>query len=368
MCGSLVGALAVQERATTASRRRDSLVTRALYWRHACRDTFFARMPMRSRGATTLSVNLPQAASFPLRVGAVDIGSNAIRFAAAEFLQPGHALMLDQVRSPVRLGHEVFQTGRLAKPAMRAAIDTLVACRGRLEQLRVQHVRAVATSAVREGHNRTRFLQRVLDATGLSVDIITGAEELRLVHLAVRRRLPLGDAPWLLADLGGGSVEVSLVNANEVSWSDSHGVGAVRLLEELGPRGRNQRRFRRTLEEYVSVLRLPPSDLSGLQGFIATGGNIETLARLGRAEPDRAGVSVLPLARLRELVATLASLTVAERIQRLNLRDDRADVILPAALVYEHLCNLAGCDRIHVPGVGVKDGVLLDLVEDLTEH
>ena len=126
-------------------------------------------------------------------------------------------------------------------------------------------------------------------------------------------------------------------------------------------------RFRELLEEYVAALRLPSVERFGTPaGFIATGGNIEALARL--AEPAAAGdVTVtLPLARLRAVIDTLARLSFRQRVTELGLREDRADVVLPAALVYERLATLAGCDEILVPFVGLKDGIALDLVDELT--
>jgi exopolyphosphatase/guanosine-5'-triphosphate,3'-diphosphate pyrophosphatase len=305
---------------------------------------------------------------FPLRVGAIDVGSNAIRFLAAEFRQPTKYVALEQVRMPVRLGHDVFLTGRLPPSAVDAAIAALVAFHGRLESLEIGHYRAVATSAVRDSENRDEFLDRVRAEAGIAIEIITGAEEARLVHQAVRNRVILGQKKWVLADLGGGSVEVSLVDDNEILWSVSHDMGSVRLLEELSVAGDEPGRFRRRLQEYTATLRMPATKRSQLAGFIATGGNIESLAKLAAAEPDDKGISRIPLQRLREMIELLARLSYRQRVDDLGLREDRADVILPAAMVYERLCVLAGFDTVTVPNVGVKDGVVLDLVDDVIER
>lgn len=305
---------------------------------------------------------------FPLRVAAIDVGSNAMRFMAAEFVQPNHYGMLDQVRMPVRLGHDVFLTGRLAASAVDAAVSAMATFHARLRALEVSRYRAVATSAVRDAENREHFLERVLRETGIAIELITGAEEARLVHLAVRNRLNMGRKRWVVADLGGGSVEVSLVDQDDIVWSVSHGMGSVRLLEELTVAGDEPGRFRRRLEEYTATLRIPRTKKTRLAGFIATGGNIETLGRLSGAPTDARGVTRVPLARLRELIDTLARLSYRQRVEHLGLREDRADVILPAAMVYERLCVLAGFDVVHVPNVGVKDGVVLDIVDDVIRH
>jgi exopolyphosphatase/guanosine-5'-triphosphate,3'-diphosphate pyrophosphatase len=301
---------------------------------------------------------------FPVRAAGIDIGSNAIRFLAAEFDAPQQYAVLEQVRTPVRLGHDVFLSGRLAPAAMDATVEAMVAYQRRMTELGIRRYRAVATSAVRDSDNGAELIDRIRAEADLTVEPITGAEEVRLVHQAVRSRIPLGREKWVLADLGGGSLEVSLVDEDEVHWSVSHGMGSVRLLEELAVAGEEPGRFSRRLQEYAATLRIPITGRGRLAGFIATGGNIEALARLAAGAPDSAGVSLVRLDRLRQTIDTLVRLPYRQRVVELGLREDRADVILPAALVYERLCVLAGFDTIHVPHVGVKDGVVLDLVDD----
>lgn len=305
---------------------------------------------------------------FPVRVAAIDVGSNAIRFVATEFEAPARYTILDQIRTPVRLGHDAFLSGRLADGAMAAAVDALRQYRDRMEALEVKRYRAVATSAVRDSDNGAQFVKRAHDEAGVSLEVITGAEELRLVHQAVRHRIPLGRDKWVLADLGGGSVEISLVDEDEIHWSASHGMGSVRLLEELAVAGDEPGRFARRLQEYAATLRIPLAGRGRYAGFIATGGNIEALARLAEGEGMESRATLLPLVRLREIIDTLFRLSYRQRVTELGLREDRADVILPAALVYERLCVLSECSGIHVPKVGLKDGVLLDLVDDWTRH
>jgi exopolyphosphatase/guanosine-5'-triphosphate,3'-diphosphate pyrophosphatase len=140
-------------------------------------------------------------------------------------------------------------------------------------------------------------------------------------------------------------------------------MGSVRLLEELTVAGEEPGRFRRRLEEYTAILRDSRILHAKVAGFIATGGNIESIARLAGAAPDYAGVSTLTLHNLRSVIERLARLPTQERVSQLGLREDRADVILPAATVYERVAELAMVDTIVVPNVGVKDGIILDLVE-----
>lgn len=304
----------------------------------------------------------------PLRVGAIDVGSNAIRALAGEFRSPHEYSVLEEQRLPVRLGHEVFLSGRLAPAVVDAAVDALISIRRRFEANGIVHYRAVATSAVRESENGAEFLDRARREAGLVVEAITGAEEARLIHVAVRSRVALGGKRWVLVDLGGGSVEVSLVDEPGIIWSESHTMGSVRLLEELSTKDDDPSLLTRLLAEYTGALRLPEA-VRQLRpaGMIATGGNIEALARLAGAV-ERDGVAVLTVDALRTVLQRLAGLSYQERIEQLGLRPDRADVIAPAAAVYERLAALAGVDELVVPGLGVREGVLLDLVADLVTH
>jgi exopolyphosphatase / guanosine-5'-triphosphate,3'-diphosphate pyrophosphatase len=307
--------------------------------------------------------------SFPLRVAAVDVGSNAIRFVAAEFSAPLDYEPLAEIRVPVRLGHDVFLSGKLAPEAMDAAVEAFVVFRREMERLGINHYRAVATSATRESRNGEEFVRRVLADSRLELEVITGTEEARLGFEAMRSRVPMGDHKWILVDLGGGSVEVSLVDATGILWSESHVMGSVRLLEELQSAGEEPGRFQRMMREYAATLQFPTvAQQWKPKGVIAAGGNIEALARLAGHDPSGPQVARLQLAELRGAIELLGRLSYRQRVEQLGLREDRADVILPAAMIYERVAALAAAEEILVPAVGLKDGVLVDLVDDLVTH
>lgn len=307
--------------------------------------------------------------SFPLRVAGVDVGSNAIRFLAAEFRALGEYQVLEEERVPVRLGHDVFLSGKLTLEAMEAAVQAIAGFRARMEALRIEHYRAVATSATRESRNGAELVDRVRREAGIELEVITGQEEARLVNLAVANAVAFGDDKWITVDVGGGSVEVSLVDSGGILWSESHVMGSVRLLEELSGAGDEPGRFQRLLREYAATLQIPViAQHWNPKGMIATGGNAETLARLSGADAQRGKVATIPLAMLRAVMEMLSKLSYRQRVDQLGLREDRADVILPAGMIYERVATVAGADEILVPAVGLKDGLLIDLAEDLASH
>jgi len=306
---------------------------------------------------------------FPLRIGCVDTGSNAIRFLVAEFHSPTRFTSIHYERVPIRLGHQVFLSGRLALDTMDATVAAFARFARILEEHDVRHYRAVATSAVREAQNGPLLVQRIQREANIKLEVISGSEEARLVHTAVAARIALSEGHWILCDVGGGSVEVSLVDDVGMLWAESHTMGSVRLLEVLSGSQDDPGRFQRLLTEYVNVLSLPsPATYLKPDGFIATGGNIEALAELTGSIPDSEHVARMSVEDLRGVVDLLSPMSYRDKVDSMGLREDRADVILPAAMVYLRVAEVSGCTEILVPGVGVKEGIILDLVDDLVAH
>ena len=297
------------------------------------------------------------ATGFPVRVAAVDVGSNAIRFVAAEFDDATHWRELAYERFPVRLGHGAFLSGQLTETAVERALEAFVTVRGYLDDLGIENVRAVATSAVRESRNGPDFVRRVRELSGITLGLISGGEEARLVWHAVRNRVDFGTSKWMLVDLGGGSVEVSLADDNGILWSESHTMGSVRLLEELAEASDAPGHFSSLLAEYAATLRIPAAARHWMPvEVIATGGNIETLAQLAGPRLQEDGVPILTRTELRKVIRQLSRLSYAQRVSQLGLREDRADVILPAAIVYDRVAELAGAERIRSRTSGSRRG------------
>jgi exopolyphosphatase/guanosine-5'-triphosphate,3'-diphosphate pyrophosphatase len=305
------------------------------------------------------------------RVAAVDVGSNAIRYVVAE-VAGGVYTEIESERIAVRLGTDVFTRTRRFRPeTVDTAVAALVRIRRRLDDLGISHYRAVATSAVRESRNGGELVDRIRRESGIHLETISGSEEARLVWIAVTNRVDFADERWLMMDLGGGSVEISVADRGGILWSESHTLGSVRMLQTFQEEGVSPSgaAYQDLLERYTHVLKVPravgeyrPS------GTIATGGNIEALADLAGASKDDRGVSRLPVATLRALIEKLGAMTTDERVKELGLREDRADVILPASVVYERVADLAGAEEIVVPRTGVKEGLVLDLLDRITDE
>ncbi len=330
-----------------------------------------------------------QGGSFPIRCAGMDVGSNAFRLAIAEFTSPTRYRILEKVRIPVRLGESVFRTNRIDPATMEAALEAFRTFRRTMESHGVVVHRAVATSAPREARNRAALMERVHAETGIELELIKGAEEARLVALGVRARISLARGLSVILDVGGGSSEIALIAHGEILLVESHDVGGLRLIERVGtpPPGR----MLPLLHTALRAARFPILDSIArrrVTRFIGTGGNIETLATLfGTGAPSRnggngrvgarsgagrgvrgmargmGGVARITIARLRASVAALARLTPAERARVHGLRPDRADVIVPAGAVFEHVGARLRARQVLVPFVGLVDGVLLDVAQ-----
>lgn len=319
---------------------------------------------------------------FPIRCAGMDVGSNAFRLAIAEFSSPTRYRILEKVRVPVRLGESVFRAYRIDSATLDAALDAFRTFRRTMEEHGVVVHRAVATSATREAKNRAAFADRVHSETGIDLELIQGTEEARLVALGVRTRISLERGLSVILDVGGGSSEIALVAHGEIFLVESHDVGGVRLLERIGAAPPD--RTLSLVQETVRASRFPILDAirrRRVARLIGTGGNIEMLASLfGSRATGRAGraagrgdrsdrgngngaVGRISLPRLRRALATLARLTPAERSQRYGLRSDRADVIVPVGVVFEHVGARIRAPEVLVPFVGLVDGVLLDLAQ-----
>lgn len=301
----------------------------------------------------------------PERVAAIDVGTNAIRFFAVESDDHEGMHVVGETRMAVRLGHGVFSSGQIDAAAAAEAAAGLVQAARQMAELSIERYRAVATCAVRESRNRRAFVRQVNEASGLRLEVISGSEEIRLVHAAVKRRMPLGKDTWVLVELGGGSVEIALADDSRVSWSETHAMGAVRLMEMFVRGNSEPKEFSRLIQEYAATIRLPAKIVDrGVKGFIATGGNIESIARICHGSRNQEkGPLTISVAEVRDLIGKLSRMTVGERQKEYDLRADRADVIVPAAIVYAHLADRLGATEIVVPGGGVREGIVYDLLD-----
>ena len=307
----------------------------------------------------------------PMRIGAVDVGSNGIRMVVAEVDDQGQLHEIESSREPVRLGADAFQKGRISPAAINKTVKAFVRFAKIFQAHQVTKVRAVATSAVRDAANGRQIIDRILDVTGLRLQVISGLTEAQLVFEAVAGSVNLQGKTAMLVDMGGGSVEITISRNGQAMGSETLPLGCVRLMQELRKRRWSESRTEQLIARYrgtISGLVRAELDDEHPQVVVGTGGNIETLARLRTVLLPKIKTGKVKLSDLDLMVPKLLDMSVQQRIRRLGLRPDRADVITIAAIVLRMVMQDAGIYRLLAPGVGLKDGLLRQLVDDMVNN
>ena len=302
-------------------------------------------------------------------LAAIDLGSNAIRLVIAEVDPERHITVRDYVREPVRLGQDVFRGGVISGETIARSVGAFRTFREAIDRHGARWTRAIATSAVREALNRDIFLAAIAEATAIHVTPVTEEEEARLIHRAVANSVDLKNKIALLVDIGGGSTEITLANDEGILSTESYRMGSVRLLEmRTGGEDSDESQFNHLVEEYVETTRRRLRREIGSRKIdlcVGTGGSLEALGDLRRELLAREKDSLLPIVDLETILRKLQGLSYEERVRQLRLRPDRADVIVPAAIIIQKIMSQAGVDELLIPHVGLKDGLLLDMTDEL---
>ncbi|MEK8022396.1 MAG: hypothetical protein AAB229_01175 [Candidatus Hydrogenedentota bacterium] len=293
-------------------------------------------------------------------VAAIDVGSNAMRMAIARISGSGRFDIMATSREAVRLGEDVFSSGVIADETIRRAAEGFVRFRDLMDQNKACHVRAVATSASREAKNRDILVEAIRGSSGIELSVISAEEEARLIHDVVASRIELGPGPALLVELGGGSVEATISVGGSLIETACFMLGAVRLKRNM--KTESDESIRKLIAPHIDEMRRWMGRVLGDRPVgicVGTGGNVECLDDLRKSWFDLSG-SGITLEQMRDMSRRLQAMGSDERIRNLGLRPDRADVIVPAVLVFAEIMAIAGVPNIKVPCVGLKEGLLHD--------
>lgn len=287
-----------------------------------------------------------------MRLAAIDIGSNAIRFQVSSVLDHGPRILfkkLEYVRFPLRLGHDVFGTNRISDRSIEKFKKLMKAYKLLIELYEVDDFMICATSAMRESENGEQLVKEVLDEIGIVIHIIDGKEEAQLVNKAVASYLT--DKAYLHVDVGGGSTELNLYNGGHKIKTRSFKMGSVRVLEH-----HDSPVVWKDMEKWIKDY---TKEEYGPVTAVGTGGNISKLFELSKLKQGK----LMSLKRLKEIKAMVEAHSIDDRIYKLQMNPDRADVIVPASDIYIKAMEWAHARFMLVPEVGLKDGMMLHLFE-----
>jgi len=291
-----------------------------------------------------------------LKLAAIDIGSNACRLLIDDVIENESGrpefVKAALVRVPLRLGFDVFEHGAISEQKAEKLVKTIKSYKLLLDVYEVPHLKACATSAMRDARNAKEILEKVHEATGIYIEVITGQEEASYIyenHIADAMSL---EQSYLYIDVGGGSTELTFFTDGKLAAKESFNIGTIRILK-----GKVQESDWEAMKNFIK------SKIAGYHHIIAigSGGNINKIFSLSKRKEGKP----LNLELLRNYYKEFSAVSVEQRISLYKLREDRADVIVPALLIYINVMRWADADEIFVPKIGLADGLINILYDEV---
>jgi len=294
-----------------------------------------------------------------LKLAAIDIGSNAARLLITEVSsdEKDNPVFnkLNLFRVPLRLGFDVFETGMISKQKTGMLLQTMKAFKHLMNAYDIKHVKACATSAMREAMNTGDIIRKVKLETDIAIEVITGDMEAGLVfenHIAETLDK---DHSYMYIDVGGGSTELSFFSNGVLNYKESFNIGTIRLLQ-------NQVHDK-TWEVMKEIIKTVTKGQKEVMA-IGSGGNINKIFSMSKRKEGKP----LTLDLLRDYHKELSSVDLETRMKLYSLRPDRADVIIPALLIYINAMRWAGASEMYVPKIGLADGLIRHLWDEVNQH
>ena len=293
-----------------------------------------------------------------MKLAAIDIGSNAARLLISEVSvddkKKASFNKISLIRVPLRLGFDVFETGEISEHKIELLIYTIKAYFNLLHAYEVKYLKACATSAMRDASNSPGIITRLKKETGIEIEVISGSDEASFIYENhVAENLDT-EHSYLYIDVGGGSTELTFYSNNRLIFKDSFDIGTIRILknkvtEEVWDKMKDDIKIKTKGHKQVIA--------------IGSGGNINKVYSLSKRKDSRP----LSLDLLRDFYKELSNVPLEDRIRIYNLREDRADVIVPALLIYVNVMRWAGASEIYVPRIGLVDGLIQHLWEEVKD-
>ncbi|GHE47802.1 Ppx/GppA phosphatase family protein [Sphingobacterium griseoflavum] len=287
-----------------------------------------------------------------MRYGAIDIGSNAVRLLIAEVNQESNPIQFKKealIRVPLRLGDDAFIHQHISKPKFENMVKTMQAFRNLMDVYRVQDYMACATSAMRDADNGAQIVE-ACRKIGVDIQIIDGSREAAIIYNSNLQEKMDKSKVYLYIDVGGGSTEISLFANAKLIASRSFNLGTIRVLDNQDD-PETWEEMKRWVREHTKIYK-------NIYG-IGTGGNINKLSRIANEKMDKP----MSYAKLKAIYQYLSSYSLKDRIHVLGLKQDRADVIIPAAEIFLTIMKVGHLKNIVAPRVGLVDGIIQTLID-----
>lgn len=289
-----------------------------------------------------------------MRFAAVDIGSNAVRLLFSEVYTIKNKPLLKKItliRLPLRLGEDAFSKKFISKEMENKLEKAFISFKNLCDVYEVVSYRVCATSAMREAENGKNIIENIKKNTGIEIEIINGKLEAELIYSTHVAEEIDEKGCYLYVDVGGGSTEVTIFNKGKMDESRSFNIGSVRLKNDLVTKESCIE-----MEEWIKkVKKNYKPDMA-----IATGGNINKIYKMCNLKD----YALLSVKQMQEKCDFLSKFSNEERIKKLGMREDRADVIIPACNIYMAVATWAGIKNFYVPKLGLADGIIYNLWQE----
>ena len=305
-----------------------------------------------------------------MRIAAIDIGTNSIHMVIADAVGVGAFEVVDRERDVVQIGRGSFAAGRLRRAAIERSVDALTRFAQLARRQQCDRILCTATAAVREAQNGGEFLQLARSLAGVTPRVIPAEEEGRLIYLAIKGALQIGPKPSLIVDIGGGSLQLVVGDEEKLRVATSAPVGALRLTElflESDPPSRGQvQKLRREIRRQTRGVLQKIEEFAPTVAY-GSSGSIHALAQLAHHEESGEAIAqingyFLETEAVTRIARRLARLSIAQREKLPGIDARRAEIILPGAMVLEHVLTQAGLDGITISDFGVREGLVTDYI------
>lgn len=294
-----------------------------------------------------------------LTFAAIDIGSNAIRLLLMNVIENGKAPQFRKttlIRIPLRLGEEAFSEKKISEAKIEKLLLAIKSFKYLMDATGIISYRACATSAMREASNSAAVVKKIAKETGINIEVIDGKEEADIIYSTHVEEMLDHKNSYLYVDVGGGSTELTLFDRGELIDSRSFNVGAVRYLK-----GIVEKEDEKELKKWVKKTTEKHEPLF----LIGSGGNINKIFKLSGAKAKKnASLSIEQVTQVYKLIK---SYSIEDRIKKLDMNPDRADVIIPASEIFLDIMQWCGSRRIYVPKIGLADGIIRQLYREYKE-
>ena len=288
-----------------------------------------------------------------MKFASIDIGSNAVRLLFTKVFEDGSGAVFKKdslIRMPIRLGKDVFVNQEISKDKIDSLVNTMIAFKYLIDAYKPIDYMACATSAMREATNQKKVVKKIKEKSQIEVEIIDGKREAEIIyanHIAEKLNPKKN---YLYIDVGGGSTELTLISSSRVINSQSFNIGTVRILEDKVTKSQWQK-----MKVWVDKITADYKYISG----IGSGGNINKMFKMSLKDKEEP----LTYKNIKSIYKILNSYSFEDRIIKLGLRPDRADVIIPAAKIYLSVLKWADIKKLYVPQIGLSDGIIHILYE-----